>query len=210
MTLILAALESPRVLLQYGKYIVSYLNSAKTRADGAFRGLLAVRLDGLLIGGIGDDQVVPADGAEHQLGAFGQHVAVQALGAQQRHAPLERLFFGGDKAELGIGLVDLVAQVPPGDQSAVALHGVIAEVGHHRRAHEGHHDLAGFAGEILGKVLCGAQRDNSRLTAESKRITAESRGQRRQSRTDSFFRAGVKICGGNDSLYDSECASGMI
>src|SRR3954454_13404901 len=65
---------------------------------------------------------------EHHPRPLLEHVEVEAGVGEQRHALLHRLALGVGLGELGIGDTDLLVQLHPRDDAAIALHRVIDEV----------------------------------------------------------------------------------
>src|SRR5688572_24068034 len=86
---------------------------------------------------------------EHGAGALFEHVAVQALGTEQGDPALQRRAIGG---ELGLRSArggDLLAQLHPGAQAAIALDRVVGEVAEGQRAKNGRENTGGAAAEFL-------------------------------------------------------------
>lgn len=73
---------------------------------------------------------------ENGARALVEQVGIEAVGAQQRDPVRQPGFLGAAHGKRRLGLLDLLAELEPGDDAPIALNGVVAEIRHDARHDE--------------------------------------------------------------------------
>lgn len=90
-----------------------------------------------------DDDLVRMGEVEHHPGPLFEHVGIEIIGTQQRHAGIEFIAFGPDRGMQCAGLFDLRAELQQREQPAISLDHMVGEIGKQQRADDGPQGASG-------------------------------------------------------------------
>src|SRR5690349_12253228 len=98
-----------------------------------------------------DDDLARAREVERLARLLVEHVAVEMLRPEQSDPAVERLALGANAGLGGLRLVELLRQVQPSDEPAVAFHQMVGEIAGEADAEDGPGDDAGPLANLGGE-----------------------------------------------------------